>query len=337
MKEKILQLEEFVISIPQNIKYWIFDLVCYFFTALDKLKNLSNTNYELGVFHINNGNMNDAKMRFLFAIKLNPDFALSYYNLGRCYLFDLSFDKAKEAFAKAIEFDSSLENAKYRLSILNKNVLSKKIPIKVIEEDYDNFSNFYEDYVINQLHYKAPEILSERIADYLNKQEDGASEMIALDIGCGTGLVGTYLRQYVSIKSLTGIDVSQKMLNLAEELEINNHFVYDVIIKNCFLEFKFLKRKFDIVTACMSLCYDSDLRFNLSKIDNISSKDALLGFVFLKSEIDDIIFDYSNAHFGFSLEFLLKLFEEFKWKIINQEEIEVFISGTKALLFVLQK
>jgi len=87
----------------------------------------------------------------------------------------------------------------------------------------------------------------------------------------------------------------------------------------------------------MSLNYNSNLKESLLKINYIASKGALLGFVFLKSEKADIIFDYSHAHFGFSAEFLLKAFKEFKWNIINQEEIELFAGGVKGLLFVLQK
>ena len=96
MKNRILQLEEFIISIPNKIRELCIDLIKQCYTVIGKLKDLSQTNYNLGIFHIDKGNINDAKMRFRFTIKLNPEIALSHYHLARCHIFDLEFDKAKQ-------------------------------------------------------------------------------------------------------------------------------------------------------------------------------------------------------------------------------------------------
>jgi Flp pilus assembly protein TadD len=52
----------------------------------EKLQNLTKANYELGLFHLENGNLNDAIFRFYIVYKLNPSHINALYNLGRSYL-----------------------------------------------------------------------------------------------------------------------------------------------------------------------------------------------------------------------------------------------------------
>lgn len=337
MKAKILELEGLVVSLPQKIKSFILDLIQQFYIAIDKLKNLSETNYNLGIFHIGKGNMRDAKMRFIFTIKLKPDFALAHYHLARCYLFDLAFDKAKQELEIALSLDSDLAAAKYRLSIINKSVGLHPIPLQVIEEDYDNLSYQYEDYIATQLKYEAPRLLAQKIVEYFRKSEIDTEDLLALDLGCGTGLVGAYLRQIVAIKSLSGVDISRNMLDLAKELEINNEVVYDYIEERDFNALKTTKKKYDIITACLSLMYSNDLSVIFTKLDSLIDKDAVLGLVFLESADKDVVFDYDNGCFAFSAEYLLKVFKKFKWEIIVQEEIKLFANGSMGFIFLLNK
>ncbi len=55
MKTKILQLEEFIVAIPKKIRDFIFDSIDQFYVSLNKMRNLSQTNYNLGIFHIDRG------------------------------------------------------------------------------------------------------------------------------------------------------------------------------------------------------------------------------------------------------------------------------------------
>lgn len=337
MKTKILALEEYIVNIPKNIRNYIANIIEQVKDAKRKLNNLSETNYNLGIFHINKSNMADAKMRFIFAIKLKPDLTLAHYHLARCHLFNLDFEKARSEFAIALSLNPNLEAAKYRLDILNKTVKLKPTPMQIIEEDYDNFSSRYEDYLENKQKYRAPELLAKVIAKYIQDTNEDASDKRVLDLGCGTGLVGIYLKQLVAFKSLTGVDISTKMLELAKELEIDNKPIYTDMQHCDFLDLKATKRKYSIVTACLSLCYNSDLTHILSKLDELVENDSIFGLVVLKSESEGVVFDYDNGCFAFSTSYLLKTFKKYKWEIVIQEEIKLYEKGSKGLMFLLNK
>lgn len=337
MKNRILQLEEFIVSLPHRIRKLALEMIDQCYVAIEKLKNLSQTNYNLGLYHMDKGNVNDAKMRFSFTVKLNPEFPLAHYHLARCHLFNLDFDKARQELNTALSLDGTLTEAQYRLDIIDNNINLQQIPIQVIQEDYNNCANTYEKYLEVQQKYNAPELLSKAIAKYLDDSEEETEDMLALDLGCGTGLVGVYLKQIVAIKSLSGVDVSRSMLVLAKELEINNKSVYDHTEELDFNDLKVTKKKYDIVTSCMSFVYNSDLSTVLSKLDKVINKDAILGLVVLKSADSDVVFDYNNGCFAFSEKYLLKAFKKFKWKVVNQEEINLFATGAMGLMFVLSK
>ena len=337
MKTKILELEEFIVSLPKKVKCYIENFIKQIHVAQDKLKNLSETNYNLGLFHMDKGNISDAKMRFMFVIKLKPDFALAHYHLARCYLFNLAFDKARSELEASLALDGKLIAAKYRLDVINKNVKLKPIPLQVIQEDYNSLSAQYENYVEVQQKYRAPELLSKMIAKYIEESEEESEDMLALDLGCGTGLVGAYLKQVVAIKSLIGVDISRNMLLLAKELEINNNPIYTEARECDFNDLKITKRRYDLITACLSFVFDSDLSNIFIKLDDLIAKDGILGVVFLKSPGPEVVFDYDNGCFSFSLEYLLKVFKKFGWAVKNQEEIKLFASGSKGLVFILNK
>ena len=66
-----------------------------------KSKNLSKTNYDLGMFHMKNGNLSDAIMRFKLVIFMKGETGMLYYNLGRCYNSMDKQQKAEEALLKS--------------------------------------------------------------------------------------------------------------------------------------------------------------------------------------------------------------------------------------------
>ncbi len=59
-----------------------------FFTIKDRLKNLRETNYKLGLKHLENGNIKDAIFRFRFINKFWPDLLDAHYQLAYCLILD---------------------------------------------------------------------------------------------------------------------------------------------------------------------------------------------------------------------------------------------------------
>ena len=65
------------------------------------------------------GKFNNAKNCYEKAIKINPNFASAYNNLGLIFLKNKDKPKAIDLFNKAIEIDPNLANANYGFSYLS--------------------------------------------------------------------------------------------------------------------------------------------------------------------------------------------------------------------------
>jgi predicted TPR repeat methyltransferase len=295
MKEKLTIIQKNILSLPTKILNAYKLLIEHVITIIGKSKDLANTNYELGIFHLNKGNFQDAKMRFIFATKIKKDFALAYYHLSRCYLNKFEYQKAKIELEKALSIDPSLSLAKTRLDFINKEFTGNSIPIDIIKEDFDVTSFKYEELMAKD--YAIYNVLVSDIASILPSIEENYNSYTCLDLGCGTGLVGASLIEKVTVKSLIGVDISRNMINLAKSLEIDSQPVYTETILDDINNLSLVNGKFDIITSCISLCYCSDLSIIINNLDKLSNLGTILGIVVLKSEQQDIIFDYSYSLF----------------------------------------
>ncbi len=119
-----------------------------------------------------------------------------------------------------------------------------------IKEVFDNFAADYDTQLIDDLNYKVPELLHALFSTAL-KPEKGAYSI--LDLGCGTGLMGSKFRQVAH--TLTGVDLSPEMLRFAKEKG-----VYDQLIE---AELSVFMRshpsEFDLIIAADVFCYIGDL------------------------------------------------------------------------------
>jgi predicted TPR repeat methyltransferase len=83
-----------------------------------------------------------------------------------------------------------------------------------LAEAYDEWADNYDQDLIDEMGYVAPLIATQ----LFSKNVDNRSAAI-LDAGCGTGLVGEYLRRH-GYKNIDGLDYSRAMLEKAGHKEI---------------------------------------------------------------------------------------------------------------------
>jgi len=114
---------------------------------------------------------------------------------------------------------------------------------------FDQFSADYDERMIQQLHYRAPQILRELAALVM----PGREKLRILDLGCGTGLAGEAFKPLASY--LEGIDLSPAMIARAAAQN-----VYDAL---CVADIESWlnesKNEFDLVLAADTLVYLGDL------------------------------------------------------------------------------
>ena len=82
-----------------------------------------------------------------------------------------------------------------------------------IEQTFDAFASSFEN-VLGRLKYCGPQL----VRDYLAKLNPFPDSLSALDLGCGTGMVGQVMRPYA--RELVGVDLSQAMLDQSATKQI---------------------------------------------------------------------------------------------------------------------
>jgi len=73
-----------------------------FYSIREKCKDLLDTNYKLGLKHLEKGNLSDAKIRFTIIMKFWPEFQDAYYQKAYILMLENKPHKAKEVIDKLI-------------------------------------------------------------------------------------------------------------------------------------------------------------------------------------------------------------------------------------------
>lgn len=146
------------------------------------------------------------------ALELAPTWTAGWYRLGDIRAkFDLS--DADQAFEAALATDPTDRlGASLRLDMLRERSMTDAMPPAFVEALFDQYAPRFETALVEGLAYCGPQLMAEQLQAPI-----GA----ALDLGCGTGLMGEALRPLCT--TLTGWDISTEMLRAAEAKGIYDH------------------------------------------------------------------------------------------------------------------
>lgn len=333
----------------------------------EKLKNPVKTQYELGVFHLQKGNLNDAKFRFWITLKFDEKHLGAWYRLGWAYFLQGKTDKAKNALSKALVIKPDLKEAKFLINVMEHPEDIDEIPISIVKEDADRWADIYETVFLEQMEYQGHEITANEVISNEGLIESERNIHSVLDLGCGTGLCGICLRRYAN--QITGIDVSPKMLKYAdtvrgkkvnlkkeaekktdkekenetkpkeyqdkEEKEISFK-VYDKLIEGEIVAFlKNNEQKFDVITAAYTFNFFSNLSNLISLCGKSLKENGLLVFTVEACEDADYKFSQEVGMFIHSDKHIRKAAKDFD--IINADEAKLYEGCVGGMVYSLRK
>ena len=133
--EKEEKSEKIASKIKENVKNFSgflsekTDLALKEFSSIkEKSKNLVETNYKLGISHLEKGNLNDAQLRFFIMTKFWPKFYEAYYQLSYVLILKQKPLKAKKVLENLIAQNPDLD-PKFQelLNEINANIKSFEI------------------------------------------------------------------------------------------------------------------------------------------------------------------------------------------------------------------
>lgn len=238
---------------------------------------------ELGMAFGELGRQEEAIGAFLTALRLNPDFTEACSKIGRAFASRGMLEPARVWFQRAYQNDPNATDflhhfgvtlvalghlkeateifehwiklepdnsiARHLSDAAVGSVTTAKAPVGYVRALFDGYASRFDE-CLARLHYCAPQLICDTLQRFAAPPTGGWS---VLDAGCGTGLVGQYLRPQA--RRLVGVDLSAGMLDVARQRD-----VYDELVEAEIIDYLERQRSnFDVVTAADVLTYLGDL------------------------------------------------------------------------------
>jgi predicted TPR repeat methyltransferase len=199
------------------------------------------------------------------AIEIQPDYASPHLNLGISLQKSRQFTEAEAHYSKVLKVQPDNETALFMLQSIRGDETPDAAPVEHVRNIFDQCAENFEKILVDGLEYKTPDLLFHLVRPYLTE------EMTILDLGCGTGLGAQLYRPFA--KSLTGVDVSEKMLEKASEKKIYNELgVFDILRDWVF------PAKFDLIYSSDVFVYFGNLDTILKSASSYLANGGLIAF-----------------------------------------------------------
>jgi predicted TPR repeat methyltransferase len=266
--------------------------------------------YNLGVICMQQGHIDAAIQYYQRAIQIDPLQYAVHNNLGVAFLLKQHPAFALQHFKEALRLQPNNEAIRYSVQMLAQDERLLTSPPDYIKTLFDAYADHYDMHLRQSLDYQIPELLLAAILQQVKKPIDWD----ILDLGCGTGLCGAAFKPYA--KSLVGIDLSAKMLDIAREKNLYTN----LIVGNLQTSLAQSEQTYDLIIAGDVLVYIGDLANLFSEI-----KKSLrpLGFFVFNTEITEQA-DYTmnqSGRFAHQAKYLVELAQQNSLRVVSYQKI----------------
>ncbi|BAV49829.1 type 12 methyltransferase [Mesorhizobium loti] len=203
----------------------------------------------------------------LGALELTPQWAMGWFRLGEMQQAAGASDLAAQAWRVSLQLDpTDRQGAALYLQLIGKAPASDALPSAFVETLFDHYAGSFDESLVDKLGYRLPELLDQAI-----RTARPGRFPLALDLGCGTGLMGQRLRPIAG--RLEGYDISTGMLKRARAKG-----VYDFLGKADLRDFSYAGPKAELVTVADVFIYVGALDGMVKTIAGLLAEDGLLAF-----------------------------------------------------------
>jgi predicted TPR repeat methyltransferase len=203
----------------------------------------------------------------LGAMELAPGWAMGWFRLGEFHEAAGDMEAAAEAWRMALKLDpADKAGAALKLALVGKAEGKNAPPSAFVEALFDQYAEKFDHALVETLGYRVPEFLADAIA----AARPGRFRL-ALDLGCGTGLMGERLRPICD--RLEGFDISAEMLRKARAKG-----VYDRLEKADLQSIDLPPASADLVTAADVFMYVGALEGVVKTVAGLLAEDGLFAF-----------------------------------------------------------
>jgi predicted TPR repeat methyltransferase len=204
----------------------------------------------------------------LGALELAPHWAMGWFRLGEFQEAAGALDEAGQAWRMALKLEpADRPGAALKLQLIGAAPLAEAPPSAFVETLFDQYADKFDDALVNTLGYRAPMLLESAIRAAAPQRIFGR----AIDLGCGTGLMGERLRPFV--EELEGHDISAAMLKLAGARKL-----YDRLVKSDLQTLELPPGSADLITAADVFMYVGALERIVAAVASALSSGGLFAF-----------------------------------------------------------
>ena len=238
------------------------------------------------------------------AIKIKPDYADAYNNLGNVLRDKGDLEGAIKSYEQALKINPHKASALHMLDALTGNTTDHP-PREYVTKLFDEHAREFDHILVNKLEYNIPKILGK----IMTKQNFDSFDSV-LDLGCGTGLMGVELRQYA--KNIEGIDLSKFMVEQAKKKNVYNKISqFDLI--------EYLSKEnldFDLFVSTDVFIYVGELSKVFQLIKARNKRSGKLIFSTEHTEKKGFFLEKSGRY-SHSKEYIMGLCKKFDYKLLN--------------------
>jgi predicted TPR repeat methyltransferase len=205
------------------------------------------------------------------ALAIRPDYAEVHFNLGVLAMKNGEAAKAADHYRKAIDLGTTNPMASYLLAAWSGQDVGP-IPGVSVTSLFDDYAPRFDTHLVGTLGYSIPKLMREAVGRVTrNTRRFGH----ALDLGCGTGLIGEHFKDIVA--DIDGVDLSPKMLEQASRKHIYSKLHCDEIV--AWLERSTAQSlTFDIVLSADVFIYVGNLEPTFKATSRILADNGLFVF-----------------------------------------------------------
>jgi predicted TPR repeat methyltransferase len=226
-----------------------------------------DANYNTAVALMRCGQLKNAIEYFNTTLRLCPNHIDTLCNLAAIYLKQNNPKKALDYYDQVIAQQPQHPIAQYMLSAMRQSNCPEQAPESYIKNLFDSYAHFFDQHLCHTLQYQIPNQLHDALQPYLINQK-----IKALDLGCGTGLMGKLIRLHT--RHLIGIDLSKNMLQMAREKQIYDQLLEGEIIETLIS----MQDNFDLILCADTLVYFGALDQLFKLINKRISAHGLFAF-----------------------------------------------------------
>lgn len=212
----------------------------------------------------------------LGALEIAPKWAMGWFRLGEMQEAAGVLGAAAEAWRMSLKLEPlDRPGAALKLQLIGSGPASDSPPSAFVEMLFDQYAEKFDYALVHTLHYRVPILLATAIAATGRIKFEHA-----IDLGCGTGLMGEKLRPVTRL--LDGYDISAEMLRKARAKG-----VYDRLIKADLQEFEPTGEAPDLITAADVFMYVGGLDRVFAAVARMLAPGGIFAFSVEKSLGDD--------------------------------------------------